>query len=109
MSRLRWKLIFGLKWSLLRKRLIWNERASYVLSVPLRLSPEKRQLSLAKRRETSEMASRRLAKNGELLEELQSRLPTMTVEIKERHKLATETAEELKGKTMRGTEVRVHA
>lgn len=57
---------------------------------------DKRQLLLAKRWEKSETASRQLAENEELLQELQSKVATITAERREWRELAAETAEELK-------------
>lgn len=57
---------------------------------------EKWQQLLVDRRKTSETASRQLAEDGELLQELQSEVATVTEELREWHNLATETAKKLK-------------
>lgn len=56
----------------------------------------KRQQLLADCRETSETASRQLAKDGESLQESRSKVATLAAELRKLRKLAAETAEEMK-------------
>lgn len=59
------------------------------------MEPEKRHQLLVERWETRRTAGRQIAENGKPLQELHSKVATVTAKLRERRELTTETAKEL--------------